>query len=70
MSLFKLGKTKAVKLTALIVVLAALGLAALGAAFAQSAPTSVPGAVICVEYDLYGTCAEWGPNPDMAQAAD
>ena len=67
MNLFTFGKKKTTRLVALIVV---LGVAALGAAFAQPAPTSVPGAVICVEYDLYGTCAEWGPNPDMAQAAD
>ncbi len=59
----RLRNTRAARTMLTLLLAAALGLAAVGAAFAQRGQSPPHDPAICLEYDDSGNCVEYGPNP-------
>ena len=59
---WRISNTHAARIVLMLLLAAALGLAAFGAAFAQ--PNVPHDPAICLEYNDNGMCVEFGPNPN------
>ena len=64
MNVLKSGKTRLLKLLALLLILAAFGLAAL----AQDVSQIHNDDQICVSWDDHGNCTNWDPNPKLSDS--
>ena len=61
---WRISNTHAARIGLMLLLAAALGLAAVGASFAQRGQTPPHDPAICLEYNDNGICIEFGPNPD------